>query len=324
MAETEITKDSNPISGFWRRFLAFVLDMLVLGLVGAVIGFFLFALLAALGGWGRIIGFCIALGYFGVMNSRVCHGQTLGKAVMKIRVVSNTGAPIGVPAALGRSAILCIPYFLNGAPFAPELLQSWFAMVLTAVIFGVGISIVYLVIFNRKTRQSLHDLAVGSYVVRVSADMTSFASPAPWRGHFVIVAAFLIVAAIAPMLMSQLAEKEPFVHLLPIQKTLAEEPGVRGVTVQVGSSFSATMQKGRQSADYLSVRIFSDTRDVDRERLANRVVEMLLGAHADAARKDVIGVSIAYGYDIGIASAWESKSFSFSPAQWRERIAGKK
>ena len=48
------------ISGFWRRLLALILDAVVLGLVGSILGLFLFDFLSQLGGWGRLFGFCIA------------------------------------------------------------------------------------------------------------------------------------------------------------------------------------------------------------------------------------------------------------------------
>ena len=35
------------------------------------------------------------------------------------------------------------------------------------------------------------------------------------------------------------------------------------------------------------------------------------------------GLSLAYGYDIGIASAWQSQNFAYSPAQWRGRLTPK-
>jgi uncharacterized RDD family membrane protein YckC len=82
------------ISGFWRRLLAFIFDGVLLGLVGVILGLLLFDSLARLGGWGRLIGFCHALVYFGVLNSAIGGGQTIGKRIMKIQVVDRTGHPM--------------------------------------------------------------------------------------------------------------------------------------------------------------------------------------------------------------------------------------
>src|SRR5208283_1622002 len=52
------------ICGFWRRIVALVIDYIVLWLFGEVLGLFLFDFFAHLGGWGRLVGFGVALVYF--------------------------------------------------------------------------------------------------------------------------------------------------------------------------------------------------------------------------------------------------------------------
>ena len=71
------------ISGFWRRIGAFVIDSILLGLLGLLLGLFLEDFFVEIGGWGRFIGFVIAILYFGEMNSKVADGQTIGKKALK-------------------------------------------------------------------------------------------------------------------------------------------------------------------------------------------------------------------------------------------------
>jgi uncharacterized RDD family membrane protein YckC len=323
MSDADLPKtEPSNISGFWRRLFALILDGLVLGVVGGAMGFFLYDSLAALGGGGRVIGFVIALFYFGVMNSRVCNGQTLGKMAMRIKVVSRGATPLTLPASFSRAAILCLPYFLNGIPIDPELRHSWvLAAVLTFLIFGVGASIVYLFIFNRRTRQSLHDLAVGSYVVRTQSETAPMTSGLLWRGHLAVVSGIMVLAVAAPLIVNQLAETEPFASLLPVHKAIVSEPGVRYANLRAGSGFYIGLRDGSRTSTYLTAQIVTDSKDIDQERLANRVAQITLDGYAEANRKDVITISITYGYDIGIASASRSRHFTFSPAQWRQRAA---
>lgn len=177
------TANPSQIAGFWRRLFAFWLDGAVLGIIGLFLGYFLYDYFASMGKWGQAIGFVITLSYSGIMNSYILGGQTLGKMAMKIKVVSINGTPLSVTASFFRSSIFCAPFFLNGAIPNVDFLNSWLQSTLSSLVFGVGLSIVYLFIFNRKTRQSLHDLAVGSYVVRVGLETVPLPTSCIWRGH---------------------------------------------------------------------------------------------------------------------------------------------
>ncbi|MDL2425325.1 hypothetical protein M2C68_22520, partial [Pseudomonas sp. BAgro211] len=75
------------------------------------------------------------------------------------------GSLLSLPQSLLRYSVLGIPFFLNGAPFDETVLLSPMRYGLSLLIFGGMFSILYLYVFNRHGRRSLHDLAVGSSVV---------------------------------------------------------------------------------------------------------------------------------------------------------------
>ena len=79
--------ETAQISGFWRRGAALMIDWLILGLPMLLLGLLMFRWLAGLGQTGRLIGFVVALLYFGLSNSRLSGGQTIGKRLQGIRVV---------------------------------------------------------------------------------------------------------------------------------------------------------------------------------------------------------------------------------------------
>jgi hypothetical protein len=83
--------DITPIAGFWRRLTAFVIDCLILSVPTLLLGLALFRWVAGLGPTGRLIGFVVALLYFGVLNSHFGGGQTLGKRLLGIRVIDRSG-----------------------------------------------------------------------------------------------------------------------------------------------------------------------------------------------------------------------------------------
>src|SRR4051812_31819978 len=123
---TNQSSDVRPIAGFWRRLGAFCLDCLLLAAIGLAVGFFLTDEFVRLGPWGRLLGFSVALTYFGTLNSVLMGGQTLGKRLLKIKVVAKSGTPLSVPKSLLRFLPLGAPWFLNGAQFSDSVLfSSW-------------------------------------------------------------------------------------------------------------------------------------------------------------------------------------------------------
>jgi uncharacterized RDD family membrane protein YckC len=118
MDDTETLPD-RAICGFWSRLLAIGLDCVTLVVAGYALGLLFGDQFAQMGRWGRLVGFGIALVYFGVLNSCVGGGKTLGKRLMGIRVVGEDGRCISTPRSLVRSAILSSIYFLP--PLGPDL-----------------------------------------------------------------------------------------------------------------------------------------------------------------------------------------------------------
>lgn len=298
-------------SGFWRRLLAFAIDGLVLGVAGAIAGFLLFDALAGLGVYGRLIGFAVALSYFGLFNSRLGGGQTPGKRLLAIRTTRLDGSLLSVPRSLARYAVIGVPFFLNNAPLPMEVVLSPMAYVLSLVVFGGLLSIAYLLVFNRKTRRSLHDYAVGSWVVRADARQPPAALPAFWRGHAVVVGVLMLAALMAPLAAQRVSQEMPvFADLLPAVDAINAEPGVQFANVKSGFHSGTA---GRLTFTAAEVTLAHS--GVDDEAFARRLAERLLEVSPRLGDRDLVAVTLRYGFDLGIASGWRTQQFRFPPAQ---------
>ena len=306
------------VAGLWRRLFAFCLDGLFLGAFGAFIGLVAYDRLVALGDWGRAVGFAIALIYFGAMDSKLSGGQTLGKRILGVKVVTANGAPLSVGASTLRATIFCVPYFLNGAFIDGGDIALWLMVFL---VFGVGLSIAYLLLFNRRTRQSLHDLAVGAYVVSDKAGTPLHESQPIWRGHFGAVGLILAVALILPYFAQRLAKSVQLAGLVSVQRALLQDPDVRHATAFMGVSKFVGTNRGATTTYLLGSNIVLSRRVTDFDPLANRLARIILDHEPSAEKKDEIAISITYGYDIGIAKAWHSQRFAYSLEQWRNRLS---
>jgi uncharacterized RDD family membrane protein YckC len=102
MTSVSYGKATGPRAGFWQRFGAWILDAIILDVVG-------FALRIGLKTVGALLGAAIGIAYF-VYFEGGRSGATLGKRAVGIRVVDfDTGSPIGY----GRAFVRYIGRFVS-------------------------------------------------------------------------------------------------------------------------------------------------------------------------------------------------------------------
>ena len=293
----------------WRRLGAFAIDVLVIGLVGVAVGYFLFDQLVQLGGWGRVLGFSLAIVYFGSLNSSVGNGQTVGKRALGIKVVGADGSTLPLGKSMLRFLPLGIPWILNGAAFPQNVLMSPMMYVFSMAIFGLGFGLVYLFFFNRPTRQSLDDLLVGSFVVMAGPVGPISASPLR-RVHVIVVSILVLSAATLPLFAKRLISQQPFSGLMDSIAAVYTEPLVMHTTVSKGWQSS-----GGVKTTYLQVVANIRERRTEDRELARQLVLKVLAADPAARTLDIVQVVLVYGYDIGIASGSLTSTHDFNPRE---------
>jgi uncharacterized RDD family membrane protein YckC len=144
--ETALEGRRPPPAGFWIRFAAVVVDLVVFIVAETLLRLFTGAL------WGAGVVesrmFESAVVFFGVVFDAVYHvtlhgmfGQTVGKMAVNIRVVQLDGRPLSW-------GIATIRY-----------LGAWISL----LPFGIG----FLMAALRADKRALHDLLAGTRVIRV-------------------------------------------------------------------------------------------------------------------------------------------------------------
>jgi uncharacterized RDD family membrane protein YckC len=310
-----MTEEKEPkwISGFWRRIGAFFIDSFVLGLFGLSLGIFFETFFVEIGIWGRLIGFSIALMYFGVMNSAISNGQTLGKRVLKLRVVNSDNNPISLIKSFGRYCFIGIPYFLNGAPFSNDVTSSFWGYIIFFVIFGGSSALIYLYVFNRITRQSLHDLVFNTFVVNIGVEKQNIAKI--WTPHYIVISLIFIAAAILPIFTTSLANQEPFPELKNSLDSLLKNPSVRYANISSGKSAFSTLKTGTTETTYVSAQVFLKNDQISNKELAHSLAEDIANTFHESQEKDVIVIDLFYGYDIGITYKNIHLAHRFTPRE---------
>jgi uncharacterized RDD family membrane protein YckC len=138
---------AGPVTyaGFWKRFAAFFLDQLIVGVGTAGLGFAI-GVAGAVAGvdetaiavFAQLIGVVAGLLYYTMMESSE-YQATLGKQALGVKVTDLEGHRISFGRATGR----------------------YFAKLLNVITLGVG----YIMIAFTEKKQGLHDIVAGTLVV---------------------------------------------------------------------------------------------------------------------------------------------------------------
>ncbi|RCV63474.1 putative membrane protein YckC, RDD family [Methanophagales archaeon] len=124
-------------AGAGTRLVSYIIDAIILWVIGAILGFIFMAIGAGYGVASSIIVLLISIGYFTYFFG---NGQTPGMKVMKIKLCGTDGTyPIGYGKGFVR----------------------WIGMLISALVIYIG----FLWILIDKDKQGWHDKIADTYVV---------------------------------------------------------------------------------------------------------------------------------------------------------------
>lgn len=305
------TTRKNYLAARSLRIGAIVIDTLILGGIGLLIGLGFENQLIQLGPWGKLLGFIIALLYFGFGNSQIGKGQTIGKKLLGIQVVGTNGTTISLVRSFLRYTVLATPFFINGTNIASDSVQKFLIYPLSLILFGGILSILYLFIFNRATGQSLHDLAAKTYVINKGVDKHGIGQLR--QAHLIVVAIIAVVSVLLPLFTNHAAKGEVFKELVVVKQAVAKQPDVTNVIVTQSTSTETNSATEKKVTKHLLTQVSLNTHIADHQKFAQRIASIAVANYADIGNIDSIGVTLVYGYDIGIAAKWQSYSYQFTP-----------
>ena len=310
--------------------IAATVDWLILAVPALAVGFLFFDALTALGQNGRVIGATLSLVYFGLFNSGVDGGQTWGKKLLGIRVVGASGSPISLPRSLARWLVLALPFYLNGLDFSP-FVQGYSEEVTAAagafalmLVFGFGAALTYLYVFNRGTRQSLHDLFVESFVVRVAPEAA--VASRVWPAHvwiaLALIASSLLVPAFLGSVTSLIATDETFASLNGIVADLEKNPEILRATASTQTVTSWSSDEKAATTSFLLVTVYARKRFDDATPLIRQTAKAVLQREPKLLGADQLKVTAIAEFDLGIATGSISHSQSGTAEEWRKALEG--
>jgi uncharacterized RDD family membrane protein YckC len=111
---------AGQLSGFWRRFGAYIIDAIIVGIASSIIQAILNAIVRgsvdnSYYARGGLISLVLGLIYFGYMWSQY-NGQTLGYMALGVRLVRQDGGPISFGLAAGRYLVIYLSFLIDLIP----------------------------------------------------------------------------------------------------------------------------------------------------------------------------------------------------------------
>ena len=114
-----------------------------------------------------------------------------------------------------------------------------------------------------------------------------------------------------------LSQRGVFPELLAVQKSIQSSGKVHVATTIVGKSWGTTSGKKWES-NYFRTNAILKERPSNYEGAAKEIATIVLRDYPEVMKKDVMAVTVMYGYDIGIARSWRSQNVQHSPQEWQE------
>jgi uncharacterized RDD family membrane protein YckC len=324
------------ICGFWSRVIALLLDLVVLFLFLALPAIRWFHYFSSRPAAALALGFLVTFPYFIILNSRIGNGQTLGKRLAKIRVAGVHGDPISLQRSTLRCCALVTPFFLDNVQFN---CSGGVCALTTSVTWLLGaweFAIAYLYIFNRRTRQSLHDLAAETYIIDAdlwplrhakptltSADPLAgwFASQVVtreqiWTRHFTIVGAIVLIFGLGSMFAARKVEEmEPFPDLLALQNAIMQSGAVRSAGVMIKNAWT----NGRTNTSIV-VTVTPSNALTDDATQPKEIAAIALNADPKTSEMDSLDIVILHTLNFGLVHFSYNLPFRHSPDEWRKLL----
>jgi uncharacterized RDD family membrane protein YckC len=324
----EIEIKRFAIAGFWRRALAVVLDIAILALPLIILGFTFEDQAFSLGPWGRLIGYGIMLLYWGCLTSKLGKGQTIGKKIMKIAVVDSQGNYLPLGKALLRALLLVLMGLLNGWNF-PYGQNPIVVVISSTFVFGGGLAVGYGLIFNRKTRQGIHDLCVKSYVVKVFPEPGTIAPETP-RIHarisyglvglgLVLGIASLFLQGLIPTI--SVLEPGDFQQMMEIRSAIASSGDFFNVSIQRNNR----QQLGNPNLlKEIDIKIWakkSCARDPEYcQQVIMQSASTVFGRFDHIDHLGGMVITVSNTFDLGLATGYYNKGIAWSIDDWRKNL----
>ncbi len=319
-------KEKKIVVGFWLRLISDFLDVIFLGLFGALLALLLKGLFYRIGEDGLWIGLCITFLYTGILQSNIGQGQSLAKKLLKIQVLRLDGSYLSLPRSFLRYTIIAVicynPWiWMTLTSVLPFLNNSFLQSIYNCGVFFILLGVVVLVAFH-PLKRGLHDFLAGSLVVRKgmydSEKIRVLNVPSKVKKSFAIWGACCIILITASYYMIQKQrDLMPLLReLTAIQKNIEETTQFKNISVKHNWLTVRGADDTVRKTTSVNIFPFLEKAKFDDDELLlseiRKVVGIITNSYSKIDECDYIKVQVRTGLNIGIASFYYRRDTLFS------------
>jgi uncharacterized RDD family membrane protein YckC len=317
------------IAKFWIRPLAFLIDVLLLVAIGFVLGLLLKEYFISLKGNGIFIGFLISLLYFTFCSSTICKGQTLGKLIFRIKTLDSKDNYLPVWKSFLRSLVLTTPYFFLNYSIPGLSESSIFSVILFDLLFFLLIGFLYFYLFNKYTRQTIHDFAVNSYVVSTKETMEIDRQQVKPMIYYLYLSISILLIIVFVIFSPTRIYTKKYSEEKIVSSKLNQIENITKCTLSmsIAKSFDFKLSQTYKIliCDLYVIReIDKNPENHENNSLIKEATSIILENYSDLTTINNITVRINRGYDIGIYRSNQKVEMVKTPDEWMEFLAGEK
>lgn len=299
-----------------KRFLAFVLDMIIISVVGYISGLLLENFYMKLGNYGKIVGAVVVLIYFGIFDSRICKGQSIGKKICKIKVVNRNSEYISISKSFLRSLWIFLLILLNGTSFTNSKYLP-LVVILGTIMFSIGLLEIYFFIFNKKTIQTFHDLLTDTFVSSLQTQGEIEYKNNKKTIYFSSVVPLLVLSL---SIGANIAAKKTYLNeFIEIINVVQEKLPVHH-TVITREIKKIVTKEGISQNNYVIVNTYKNIKSDDDKELAIKIALEVFNSNFIFNENELLSIVINSGYNIGIASKNNNQRYNGTVEQWKYAI----
>lgn len=299
-----------------KRFGAFIIDLIIAGLVSGILISLFSSVLSSLGENLWYLGFILFGLYFGIFDSRLSNGYTPGKRILGIRLVNVEGENLSFFQSFLRYAIFAIPLFsssINATLYNFPLNYVWLAF------FGIIVILLFfgnfglLMFFNKR---GLHDYLTESVVVndrgieRVNINNIESLKTVikNKKTRFIIIVMIMVIVCIAHVFASiyPIFFNQNFKSIYNASQFLSEKHDIKNTEVGVHHNFYGESEDVAISVNgYVEENVFDDVEKLE-ELFVQIHDSVKLSEDLKGYNAEYVYIELRTGFDAGLVKYYKT------------------